>query len=185
MKQWFQISVIVFVALSAATTATAAPAGERQHSFRSKKVAGSGQRIRWYLSMQINRSTEWSCARRRDTNGDGRISVWFEKHGHTYGYLLELYVALGGGPGTRIDDLVDVSADKRWLAVVRSPELELVDTTDGRLTSMCEEDTEDDGLPLSRHRSSAFSGNRFLYARTCSSTDTSTQFSCQFFWGAV
>lgn len=105
------------------------------------------------------------CQARSDTDGDGKIEFHVGHHGATYGDRLDQYLILGGGPGTLIDALVDVSDDKRWLAILRGGALELVDSTTGELFGLKDADVASDNRPGALHRAGMFANNRMLYVR--------------------
>ncbi|MEJ7603204.1 MAG: hypothetical protein WKG01_35280 [Kofleriaceae bacterium] len=111
------------------------------------------------------------CQARADTDGDGAIAVHTGHHGEMFGDTMAQYLVLGGGEGTPIDSLVSVSADSRWLAIVRGENLELVDTTTGALFALADADLESDHRPGAPHRAAMFAGNRLLFIRHRAQTD--------------
>jgi hypothetical protein len=68
----------------------------------------------------------------------------------------ELYLVIGGGEGTRIDDLPVVSEDGRWLAIVRQKQLELVDSATGEAFALA-------GAEPAGAGAAQFAGNRLVY----------------------
>jgi hypothetical protein len=111
------------------------------------------------------------CQARRDTDGDGAIAVHTGHHGDMYGDAMELFLVLGGGPGTAIDALVGTSTDDRWVAIVRDRKLELVDVVSGEARPMRDADVESDDRAGARHRAAAFGDGQLLYIRHRASSD--------------
>ena len=106
------------------------------------------------------------CQARKDTDGDGKIEIYFGHHGDFFGDAMEQFLVLGGGEGTPIDYLVAQSEDGRWVAVIRGGELQLVDTTTGGYSVMAGADLKADGRPGMRHRAAVFAGNQLVFVRT-------------------
>jgi hypothetical protein len=105
------------------------------------------------------------CQARKDTDGDGKIEVHTGHHGGLFGDGMQLYLAIGGGPGTEIDALASRSEDERWLAVLRDKKLWLVDGETGAQTPLVDADIESDNRPGAPHRAAVFSGTKLLYTR--------------------
>ncbi|HEY1547678.1 MAG TPA: hypothetical protein VGG28_07660 [Kofleriaceae bacterium] len=75
------------------------------------------------------------CQARRDTDGDGELSVRYGLHLND-GDRAEPFLVLGSGAGEAIDYPAAHSADGSWLAIVRHGTLELIDTTSGERTTL-------------------------------------------------
>lgn len=105
------------------------------------------------------------CQARRDTDGDGKIAVATGQHGGLFGDTVELFLVIGGGPGTPIEALVGSSSDGRWVAILRGGRLELVDATTGELREMKEADVASDARPGTAHRAAVFGPDRLAYVR--------------------
>jgi hypothetical protein len=122
----------------------------------------------------VDESERWvaMCQARKDTDGDGKIEVHVGHHGALFGDGMQLYLALGGGPGVEIEALVGRSRDDRWLAVLRDKKLWLVDGQTGAQSELAGADTESDRRPGAPHRAAIFSGNRLLYVRHRAGGDT-------------
>ncbi len=111
------------------------------------------------------------CQARRDTDGDGKVEIHFGHHGAVFGDAMELYLVLGGGPGTPIGALASQSEDGRWLAIVRDQKVELVDAQTGDVFELRGADAESDGRPGAPHRAAMFARDRLLYIRRTGGDD--------------
>jgi hypothetical protein len=105
------------------------------------------------------------CQARSDTDGDGKVEIHVGHHGAIFGDKMDLYLVLGGGAGTPIDALAGSSEDGRWLAIVRSGKVELVDAQSGEIFELPGADAQSDGRPGAPHRAAMFAKDRLLYIR--------------------
>ena len=113
----------------------------------------------------------WSvlCQARKDSDGDGRISVRISDQGALLGDALGTYLVLGTGAGFEIDELAAGSGDGRWLVVKREGALHLIDAsarTDVDL-SASGADPRSDSATFRDHRAVAFDpgSTRLAYLR--------------------
>ncbi len=107
------------------------------------------------------------CQGRVDTDGDDVVFVQLGSHGETHGDELRSFLIREPGEGEPIDEFVDSDRSGRYVAVVRSGRLVVLDTWDGGETILGGAEVEDDPNPFGPHRAVAFddAGTRVGYAR--------------------
>jgi hypothetical protein len=155
---------------STATQAPSSPTGSASVALDHLPVDAAHQEVGTphpFILRAFDPRERWTvlCQARSDTNGDGKIEVHAGHHGGLFGDAMVPYLILGGGAGTQIDTFIGASPDRRWLAVLRSASLELVDSERGDVFAMPDADTESDDRPGASHRAAVFAGNRLLYVR--------------------
>lgn len=113
-----------------ATSGTRVPAAQSSAPVASEPVTGPFGTEHPFVFQLAAPDGSWvlACQARADTNGDGRVEVFFGHHGNSYGDALEPYLFLGPGEGQRIDDFIGSDTSGRYVALVRDGVLRLVDT---------------------------------------------------------
>lgn len=110
------------------------------------------------------------CQARTDTNGDGKVSSFFDSHhGVALGDDVEPYLILGPGAGARIDDYVAHDRSGRWIVVIRAQRLILIDARAGKEWDLSKSGavTTDVDPVFGPHAAASFdaAGHRCLYVR--------------------
>ncbi len=109
------------------------------------------------------------CQARKDTDGDGEISVLMGHHGDMLGDAMVPYVIRGGGAGEAVDTYVTHSTDGRYLVVIKEDRLLLLDMRAGTRTDLSKTgaSTADGNSAFGRHRAARFdrAGRRLLTIR--------------------
>ncbi|HEX4451743.1 MAG TPA: hypothetical protein VH143_12780 [Kofleriaceae bacterium] len=95
------------------------------------------------------------CQARRDTDGDGRLSIKFGLHDND-GDRATPFLVLRSGAGEAIDYPAAHTPDGSWLAIVRGGKLELIDSTTLARTTL-DADLRNDGEWLRRKNTRAIS----------------------------
>ncbi|MCY1040545.1 hypothetical protein OV208_04350 [Corallococcus sp. bb12-1] len=82
-----------------------------------------------FLFMDSAQDGRWllSCQARTDTDGNGRIQIFFGNHGEIFGDAVRMYLFLEPGAGIPIDALLATDPTGRFLALVRNGTLLLLD----------------------------------------------------------
>ncbi len=104
------------------------------------------------------------CQAREDTNHDGAIRAAFGMHGDVYGDRMRPYLVTAPGAGEPIDAFVAADPRGRFVAVIESEKVVLVDTYTGRRLELPDADPRDDPSPFGPHRAASFdaSGRHLL-----------------------
>lgn len=124
--------------------------------------------------IQAAKNARWvvACQARDDSDNDGSIEVHVGHHGDLYGDVMRPYLFRGGGAGEPIQELVAVSPDERFLAVMRSTwdgdKLVLIDDTNGRETTITDADVRSDQRGRSRVAEFDADSKRLIYFRASS-----------------
>ncbi|MDJ0975155.1 MAG: hypothetical protein QNJ98_11890 [Planctomycetota bacterium] len=110
------------------------------------------------------------CQARTDTNGDGKVESFFDRHhGTAMGDEVRPYLVQGGGPGKAIDDYVQHDWFGRWLVVIRDGKLTLIDTRSRKEWDLSKTGARtDDADPVfGPHSAASFdaAGRQLLYTR--------------------
>jgi hypothetical protein len=122
-------------------------------------VAGAGADASWIAV----------CQARRDTNGDGTVSVQLDAAGNWVGDELSLFITTAGGEERAIDELAAQSPSGQWVVVKTQGSLRLLGThppSELDLTALGADATSD-AAPYRDHRAVAFSPDnaRLAYVR--------------------
>ncbi len=109
------------------------------------------------------------CQARKDTNGDGRVTVDVKLRGHLSGDRMQGYLVLGDGLGEAIDELAAYDPTGRWVVVLQHGRLVLIDSQSKKRLDLSAlgADARNDALPFREHRALSFdeSGTHLLYVR--------------------
>lgn len=106
------------------------------------------------------------CQARSDTDGDGAIRVSFGRHGDTFGDRLDAFLKYDDARELPIDDFVAGDPQGRFVVVVVSRRLVLVDAIAGSMDTLDADPSPGDEV-VGPHRAARFdaSGSRMLYLR--------------------
>ncbi|RKG94069.1 hypothetical protein [Corallococcus terminator] len=116
----------------------------------------SAQDGRWLLA----------CQARTDTDGDGRIQIFFGNHGEIFGDAVRTYLFLEPGAGIPIDALLATDPTGRFLALVRDGTLLLLDLETREEKELASKVTTDPASPEPPVRASfSRDGRQLLFLR--------------------
>lgn len=111
-------------------TAPAAPAGPPPELLQPGTPTGqfgTSAPMMLHTSAPDGRWLSW-CEARQDTNGDGHLRVLVNPQGALEGDTSSMFFAVGGGSGRPIDSFVSSSRDGRYVALIESGRLVVLDT---------------------------------------------------------